>query len=405
MAGQKFTVIIPTRERSDVLAASIQTVLAQDYENFEIIVSDNFSCDDTQNVVSSFESNKIKYINTGKRVGMTQNWEFALDSVTEGWVTIIGDDDGLLPGSLAKVDDIIRLTGTHAVRGATCSYGWPGLNNAAYGWLGIPLRSRWEKRNSEKWIANVMTGNCSYPNLPVLYNGGFVDFEVLKKIKEMSGTFFRSMAPDVYMGLAIPAIIPDYIYMFEPLAINGASKHSTGTSSTSTKAKSSKSPSETFYSEPNIPFHDALPLDELGQPVNSMQAIIYESYLQSKCLRKSSEFENHQKQLELILASSGQHKRAVVAWGNVFADMHGLDIERAWSKAKGLELKFHIFQRLRQADNGLNSYRIDGNPQYPLKDVYEASVAAAAVRAAAPNRIKNWLRFASRVLHKLKSNG
>ena len=111
----KFTIIIPTRERADVLVHSLHTVVAQDYEDLTIIVSDNFSQDNTKQVVDSFHDPRIKYINTGRRVSMSHNWEFALSHVKDGWVSIIGDDDGLMPGALTTVADIIRKTGCQAI--------------------------------------------------------------------------------------------------------------------------------------------------------------------------------------------------------------------------------------------------------------------------------------------------
>ena len=111
----KITVVIPTRERCDVLEKSLKTVTSQNYDNLEIIVSDNFSTDKTKDVVRRANDPRIKYINTGKRVSMTHNWEFALSHVTDGWVTIIGDDDGLLPESLNKIAKIIQSTDRKSV--------------------------------------------------------------------------------------------------------------------------------------------------------------------------------------------------------------------------------------------------------------------------------------------------
>lgn len=69
---------------------------------------------------------------------MSHNWEFALSHIADGWVTIVGDDDGLLPGSLQKVAALIRSTGTLAVQSATCRYQWPGKKADAMGASGSP---------------------------------------------------------------------------------------------------------------------------------------------------------------------------------------------------------------------------------------------------------------------------
>jgi cellulose synthase/poly-beta-1,6-N-acetylglucosamine synthase-like glycosyltransferase len=64
----KFNVIIPTRERMDTLRHCLRTVVAQDYDPLNIIVSDNFSQDGTREVVAEFNDPRITYVNTGRRV-------------------------------------------------------------------------------------------------------------------------------------------------------------------------------------------------------------------------------------------------------------------------------------------------------------------------------------------------
>ena len=74
------SLIIPTRERADTLALTIATALQQKSQEFEIIISDNSSLDNTKDVVASFLDNRIRYFNTGKRVSMCDNYEFGLEN-------------------------------------------------------------------------------------------------------------------------------------------------------------------------------------------------------------------------------------------------------------------------------------------------------------------------------------
>ena len=67
------TVGIPTRNRSRWLREAIESVLAQSYDNFELIVSDNASTDDTSAVVGSFHDARLKYAPLEQNVGMTGN--------------------------------------------------------------------------------------------------------------------------------------------------------------------------------------------------------------------------------------------------------------------------------------------------------------------------------------------
>lgn len=394
----KITVIIPTRERCDVLRYSLQNVLAQDYSNFEVIVSDNFSQDGTKNIVEKFEDSRVRYINTGSRVGMSQNWEFALSHVTDGWVTVIGDDDGLLPGALEKVALLIKKTGAKAIRSETCSYTWPDLTGKPFGRLGIPIKKGWEIRASKTWLRKVILGNADYTSLPMLYNGGFVEFSVLMEIKKRSGSFIRSMTPDVYFACAISSVLKEYVYSFEPLAINGASKHSGGTSVFTSKKLSADSPGGKFLSEDNIPFHEDLPLDGLGAPPRSIQALVFESYLQSECLRREDLHKSYQYQLSLILAHCGNFKDEIYAWGRLFSSKNGISFGSADGLSSYLRRRHIFITRVRSIRRIFSTFAV-GDTYVPLKNVYEASVAASVVAATKPSLIRNVF---TRAVHAMK---
>tara|TARA_B100000242_G_scaffold292373_1_gene267651 strand:- start:8218 stop:9108 length:891 start_codon:yes stop_codon:yes gene_type:complete len=62
MSEELISVIIPTYNREKLLRRAIQSVQRQSYENWEIIVVDNHSEDDTQLFIESLSSEKIKYI-------------------------------------------------------------------------------------------------------------------------------------------------------------------------------------------------------------------------------------------------------------------------------------------------------------------------------------------------------
>lgn len=398
--GSKFTVIIPTRERADTLQYCLKTVVAQDYDNLEILVSDNFSCDDTEDVVRSFKDPRIIYKNTGKRVSMSHNWEFALSHINSGWVTILGDDDGLLPGALSKVSDIIEETGALALRSRVCSYRWPGVSQHEYGRLGIPIGSGFEVRDTETWLSKVLNGYANYPDLPMLYNGGFIYSSLIKKIKSRNGTYYQSFNPDVYSAIAFSSIIENYIYSNEPFAINGASKHSGGTAAFSANKDLKDSPAKKFLSEDNIPLHpDIPPCPDGGFPL-SLQAIVYESYLQTENLRDQAQESIHQQQLEVILAKSGRHGASVREWGKIFATTHGLDYDKIQSKASRKKIVLNLASVLGRVSRAINTYHV-GSPECPIKDVYEASIVAAALRNAMPSRLKNIPRLVGRAVDKI----
>ncbi len=366
----KFNVIIPTRERADTLFHCLRTVVTQDYENLCIIVSDNFSQDNTKEVVDSFKDSRIKYINPGKRLSMSHHWEFALSHVADGWVTIVGDDDGLLPGALATVAEVIQKTGCQAITSKRCYYVWPTLAESR---LIVPLTSGIELRNGREWLSKLMCGDAIYTDLPFLYTGGFVDNAAINRARDFNGNFFLSMAPDIYSSIALASVMDDYIVLKEPVVVAGTSYHSTGVSSTTGIDPNS---GKKFLSEKNILFHTALTGGEL---VRSLPIIIYEGYLQSTHLHNDFLKIKLEDQLALAL-SSIQPKYyddlriycSQVAYKN-FVKMDVVD-----QKARKLEKRLHL-PELKKIINYLFKRRTILCNEFGVQDVYGAVLLAKAV--------------------------
>jgi glycosyltransferase involved in cell wall biosynthesis len=389
---RKFTIIIPTRERADTLVHTITSALAQDYSNLEVLVSDNASSDNTEELVSKFDDSRIRYINTGERVSMSHNWEFALNHVTEGWVTILGDDDAILPGALRTVSKIIDETGTLAIRSNGCSFSWPSLLGEQYGNLIVDLKKGYRRVKSKDALLKVLNGELSYNQLPVLYNGGFIDISLVKMAKSITGSFFLSRTPDVYSAMVFSLLTDEYIYSNEPLAINGASHHSAGTAGfEKIKRKRDYNPSEKFLSENNIPFHSDLPLIDNRRPVLSIQACIYEAYLQAEPFHEKKNLTVLvDKQLKIILRSSSPHHDEVHNWGKSFAELHKLNYEEILRKStsKKNDLYGVLKKVMVNLESLLSGFYIYGNKNIPLTDVFQASIVAGAIKSFNPGLCK-----------------
>lgn len=98
----KVSVIIPTHNRAAFLQAAIQSVLNQTFQDFEIIVVDDASKDETGEVVRSFTDQRIRYIRheTNKGQGATRN--AGLRHASGEYVALLDDDDEWMPQKLEK---------------------------------------------------------------------------------------------------------------------------------------------------------------------------------------------------------------------------------------------------------------------------------------------------------------
>ncbi len=72
-----FSIVIPTYNRSNLFPLAVRSILRQTFEDFEVIVSDNWSTDDTPEVARQFTDPRVKYVRTPRHLVIADSWEFA----------------------------------------------------------------------------------------------------------------------------------------------------------------------------------------------------------------------------------------------------------------------------------------------------------------------------------------
>ena len=104
----RVTIGIPTYNRAiKILPATLQSALAQTYTNIELIVSDNCSTDDTENVVRRFESS-IHYIRQTENLGLNGNLNACIDRATGDYVLLLHDDGLIDPDFVESCMDAVN---------------------------------------------------------------------------------------------------------------------------------------------------------------------------------------------------------------------------------------------------------------------------------------------------------
>jgi glycosyltransferase involved in cell wall biosynthesis len=96
------SIIIPTYNRSWGLELAIRSVLAQTHHNYELLVVDDCSEDDTAFVIQSFMDGRISYYRQPVNVGMVKNWGEVLCRARGEFVVFLSDDDQLRPDFVAN---------------------------------------------------------------------------------------------------------------------------------------------------------------------------------------------------------------------------------------------------------------------------------------------------------------
>ena len=96
------SIIMPSWNTGRFIAESIQSVINQTYENWELIIVDDCSTDDTDAVVAAFSDTRIRYLKNAKNSGAAVTRNRAMREAKGEWIAFLDSDDLWAPEKLAK---------------------------------------------------------------------------------------------------------------------------------------------------------------------------------------------------------------------------------------------------------------------------------------------------------------
>jgi len=271
------SIVIPTRSRAETLGATLRSALESDFDDYEVIVSDNMSEDRTRQVVDELAGPRLRYFRTDKRLSMCDNWDFALTQVKGRFVIFIGDDDAIVPGGIERLAaKIAELPEQRAYTWRTSTYQWP-ID-------GVPAKLVYDSGPGDgghsvgdlrRAATRVMErGGWGYYWLPSTYHGAIAS-DVLSEIARTTGRLFHSTVPDLFTALAIPALVPQFVRLSSAVTIQGRSAKSNGGSSIASDGAEVMARFIREYGD--YAMHPTMPV--ISRPVGSL---IVDSFLRAK---------------------------------------------------------------------------------------------------------------------------
>ena len=218
----KFTLIIPTKNRSETAIKAVKSATMSRYDDIEIIVTDGSDDDSLGKEIKKLEDARIKYFHHTKSLSMKNNWEFGVSKATGDYVSIIGDDDALMPDGFLLAAELIKLSGTKVLHGVCPNYKWPDyplISRRNFIGLKLPTTVIHEKdprsqlRKAYEFKARKGTG-------PGIYHG-IISKKFLDDLKSMRGSYFIDDNPDFDSGFCTLLYAESYLQTSYPLFISG----------------------------------------------------------------------------------------------------------------------------------------------------------------------------------------
>lgn len=110
MQKEKVSIILPTYNRAHVLKKSLDSVLKQTYKEFEIILVDDGSTDDTKELVESYQDARIKYYYIDINQGAAAARNYGLERASYQYIAFQDSDDIWYEDKLEKQMAVLMNT-------------------------------------------------------------------------------------------------------------------------------------------------------------------------------------------------------------------------------------------------------------------------------------------------------
>ena len=226
------SVVIPTRNRGHLVVNAIRSVLWQDFDDFELIVSDNCSADDTAQAIRDTGGERARYVRPDRVLSMPDHWEFALDHARGQFITYLCDDDVWIPGALSRIVEILSRSNTDLAVSYSGIYHAPNwLDAAQQNTLALgPFSSNVLEFESVATIRRIYSECRVLPDLPRMLNS-FCRRETLERVRSEAGRVFL-LCPDYSFAAMILTATPGWLYVDEPLHLQGVFPEGIGSTQT-----------------------------------------------------------------------------------------------------------------------------------------------------------------------------
>lgn len=96
------SVCIPVYNGAAFIAEAVESVLSQTFTDYELVVLDNASTDDTPRILERFDDSRLRIIRHASNIGATANFNAALREARGEWIKILCADDALYPDCLKQ---------------------------------------------------------------------------------------------------------------------------------------------------------------------------------------------------------------------------------------------------------------------------------------------------------------
>lgn len=190
MNNPKLSILIPTYNGASLIGPTVESVLAQSFEDYEIIIGDDCSTDNTGEVVRMLQTSSIRYFRNPRNLGYGNNLNACFEKARGEIIFLLGHDDILLKDALVKTVKAFDLGSD----------------------IGVVTRPYyWFYDGVEKPVRVVRPFNAQEDSILSVFEGQKAINSIFKSAGQLSGLAYRKSCIDIPFH---EEIFPAHIYPF-----------------------------------------------------------------------------------------------------------------------------------------------------------------------------------------------
>ena len=223
-----FTIVIPTRDRPELFKDALESALAQEFEDFEVIVSDNSTDDKTQTVLEHFSNRpRLVVFRTNGNLPMPAHFEFATLKAHGRYVLMLTDRSVLKPYALNTIYNAINSSTENV---SVCSWRWSLRDDGSQlEYADTPLHGGGIENLTSQAIAEIFVNRQNvYPyELPRAMNACYRN-DLAAEIRNKYGALFFPISPDYTCAFLLLAHTEKVLFLDMALYISQGLSVSSG---------------------------------------------------------------------------------------------------------------------------------------------------------------------------------
>jgi len=282
VTGPFVSVVVPTRDRPNLLRYCLKSLALQTFKNLEVIVSDNHTGKPCRGVFDEVADDRFRYVTPPSPLAMHDSWEHACSFAAGEYVALLTDKTVLRPSALQIMHKALEEKPAEIVSWWNEEY-VPAAEERGYDrgrYLQLPQRPRlpyYYEPSGElvrRFSLNVRRGTEG-----VHYYWGKICFgayhrNLIRRIRESIGRLFHPACPDYTSMIAALAHAKGAMDIGQPLLISFRTRDSTGRQ---TEELDDFALNWVKTYDPSLQTLEALPLKGLYTSLHNLVAADYNS--------------------------------------------------------------------------------------------------------------------------------